>query len=529
MDKTKDNLERLQSLVKTLTKIGVALSSEHNLPKLLQMILEQARKFTSADGGTLYLVSDDKKHLNFEIVQNDSLKIKMGGVSGNPINWKPLNLYINGKPNFAMVSCYVSLTGEIVNIPDVYYVDGFDFSGTRAFDKNTGYRSKSMLVVPMKDHEDEIIGVLQLINAIDIETGQVRAFTKDDEELISSLASQAAVSINNTRLIRDLENLFESFIQVIATAIDEKSPYTAGHIERVADLTMMIANKINQVDYPPFDRLKFSDDELKELRIAAWMHDIGKIVIPEYVVDKATKLETIYDRINEIRWRYEVLKRDIYLKKLMSEYKKENAKKISTEPDIESLNEELKIIERCNTGGEILNEDLKNKIRQIAKRKIKIDNKKVNLLNDDEVKNLLVCRGTLTDEERQIINNHVVVTIKMLNQLPYPKKLKRVPEIAGSHHEKLDGSGYPNGLKEAQLSVQARILALSDIFEALTARDRPYKPAKKLSEVMRIMEFMAKDRHIDPNLFELFKKEKIYLDYAKKYLYDWQIDKTDFE
>jgi GAF domain-containing protein len=202
------------------------------------MILDEARRFTNADGGTLYMMSEDGKSLNFEIVQTGSLNIKMGGTSGNPINWYPVRLFLaDGRPNHAMVSAHVGLTGEIVNIPDVYDVEGFDFTGTRAFDNKTGYRSKSMLVVPMRNHEDEIIGVLQILNAQDPLTGEVIPFSAADQSLIISLASQAAVAITNTRLIHDLENLFESFIQVIASAIDEKSPYTGGHIERVAELT----------------------------------------------------------------------------------------------------------------------------------------------------------------------------------------------------------------------------------------------------------------------------------------------------
>jgi len=523
-------IRKLESTIKTLSSIGAALSSEHNLPRLLQMILEQARKFTNADGGTLYLMGDNKKTLLFAIVQTDSLNIRMGGTSGNPINWPPLQLYNeHGEPNHAMVSCHVALTGKTVNIPDVYYVEGFDFSGTRAFDKNTGYRSKSMLVVPMKDHEDETIGVLQLINAIDPSTGKVVPFTEADEELILCLASQAAVAINNARLIKDLENLFEAFIRVIATAIDEKSPYTGGHIERVAELTMMIARKVNEVNYPPFDKVSFTEDELKELRIAAWMHDIGKIVTPEYVVDKSTKLETIYDRINEIWWRYEVLKREVLLKKAAEKCGAlpENLLDKEVKEILKTYEEEYEFLRKCNTGGEFLKEEDKKKILEIAQRQIDLNDKKVNLLNEDEVKNLCISRGTLTDDERKIINNHVLVTIKMLSQLPYPKKLKRIPEIAGAHHEKLDGSGYPRRLKGKELSLQARILALADIFEALTAKDRPYKKAKKLSEAMRIMNFMAKDNHIDPDLFSIFVKEKIYLKYAKKHLHPWQIDEID--
>lgn len=522
--------------IRDLSKIGAALSAERNLPKLLEMILEEARHFTNADGGTLYMMNDDEHSMRFEIVQTGSLNIRMGGTSGNDIDWYPVRLYLqDGTPNHAMVSAHVALTGEVVNIPDVYDVEGFDFTGTRAFDKKTGYRSKSMLVVPMRNHEDEIIGVLQLLNALDPTTGETIPFTQADQSLIISLASQAAVAITNTRLIHDLEQLLESFIQVIAAAIDEKSPYTGGHIERVANLTMMIAEIINNINYGIYAPLQLNQDELKELRIASWMHDIGKITTPEYVVDKSTKLETIYDRINTVRARFEVLKRDAKIELLEHQLQiargesLENAETMAQhyQAKIKKIEEDLAFLEIANIGGEFMAPEKQERVRTIGKQKIEMDNELRDLLDMDEITNLCIPRGTLTDEERTIINNHVVVTIKMLEKLPYPKKLRRVPEYAGGHHEKLDGTGYPNHLKEEQLSPQARMMALADIFEALTARDRPYKKGKTLSEAMKIMSFMAKDKHIDPELFKIFVREKLYLKYAKENMDPAQIDEVD--
>jgi len=522
--------------IRDLLKIGTALSVERNLPKLLEMILEEARRFTNADGGTLYMISDDKKFLRFEIVQTGSLNIRMGGTSGNTIDWSPLGLFLpDGKPNHAMVATHVGLTGEVINIPDVYDVKGFDFSGTRDFDKKTGYRSKSMLVVPMRNHEDEIIGVLQLLNALDPDTKESIPFSETDRELIISLASQAAVAITNTCLIHDLEQLLESFIQVIASAIDEKSPYTGGHIGRVANLTMMIAENINSIDYGIYAPLKLNDDELKELRFAAWMHDVGKITTPEYVVDKSTKLETIYDRINLIKTRFEILKRDAKIELLEHKLRiceSESSEDIGALEEnyrtrIKTIEDNLTFLEKSNIGSEFMEQEKQERVKSIGQEKIEINNNSQDLLDEDEIINLCIPRGTLTEKERRIINNHVNVTIKMLEKLPYPKKLRKVPEYAGGHHEKLDGTGYPNGLADDQLSPQARIMALADIFEALTAKDRPYKKGKTLSEAMRIMEFMAKNRHIDPDLFKIFVNEKIYLKYAKEYMDPSQIDELD--
>ncbi|MFA4839545.1 MAG: HD domain-containing phosphohydrolase [Candidatus Neomarinimicrobiota bacterium] len=529
-DEIRSYVAQLCKTVRDLSKIGAALSAEHDLPKLLQMILEQAMLFTNADAGTLYMMNDDQKNLRFEIVKTNSLKISMGGTSANPINWYPVKLYLeNGAPNHAMVCAHVALTGQTVNIPDVYDVKGFDFTGTRAFDSKTGYRSKSMLVVPMRNHENEIIGVVQILNAIDHLSGEVIPFSHAAEELIVSLASQAAVSITNTRLIHDLEKLFESFIQVIASAIDEKSPYTAGHIQRVAELTMMIAQEINTIDTGKYADVRFDADNLKELRIASWMHDVGKITTPEYVVDKSTKLETIYDRLNTVQARFEILKRDATIAFLKEKLKAAGIGDFSQidnelQERIRQIEADYQFVKTANTGGEFMAPEKIAKIRQISENRIAVENSVEPILNDDEVTNLSIQRGTLTEKERQIINNHVVVTIKMLEKLPYPKKLRRIPEIAGAHHEKLDGTGYPNHLTEETLTPQSKIMALADIFEALTAKDRPYKKGKTLSEAMKIMMFMAKDRHIDPELFRIFVEKKIYLAYAQKFMDSSQID-----
>jgi len=519
--------------INKLSEIGAALSAERNLPKLLQMILEEARAFTRADGGTLYMMNDDGQSMRFEIVQTDSLGIRMGGISGNPINWYPVRLYLaDGTPNHAMVSAHVGITGETVNIPDVYDVEGFDFTGTRAFDAKTGYRSQSMLVVPMRNHENEIIGVLQLLNAQDPLAKASIPFSAADERLIASLASQAAVAITNTQLIHDLENLLESFIQVIASAIDEKSPYTGGHIERVAMLTMQIAEMLNSIDEEPFAELNLNADQLKELRMAAWMHDIGKITTPEYVVDKSTKLETIYDRIHTVQARLEILKRDAqidYLKKRLKIAEGQLADDGGTleanfKERLRQIESDAQFLRQANIGGEFMAKEHQERVHQIAAQEILIGEEQTPLLTANEVQNLNIPRGTLSNEERQIINNHVAVTIKMLEKLPFPKKLRHVPEYAGGHHEKLDGTGYPKGLTDKDLSPQAKMMALADIFEALTARDRPYKKGKTLSEAMRIMGFMAKDKHIDPVMFELFKRHKMHLQYAREYMDPSQID-----
>ncbi|MFQ6612446.1 MAG: HD-GYP domain-containing protein, partial [Fidelibacterota bacterium] len=404
--------------------------------------------------------------------------------------------------------------------------------------QKTGYRSKSFLTVPLKNHEDEIIGVLQLLNAQDRKTGEIITFSLKVQDTVEALASQAAVAITNKNLIHDLENLFESFIKLIASAIDEKSPYTGGHCERVPEITMMLAEAVDNAQEGPFKDVHFSEQELYELKIAAWLHDCGKVTTPEYVVDKGTKLETIFDRVNIIETRFGVLIRDAeieMLKKLVklerSKSLTEQEKKIKTSALRKKYREKIKqlevdsaFIKEANVGGEFMSEDKQAHVRKIAQYPLKLNGQVSNFLSEEEIYNLCIPRGTLTPEERKVINDHIVMTIKMLEKLPYPKHLRNIPELAGGHHEKLDGTGYPKGLMKDEMSVQARIMAIADIFEALTASDRPYKKGKKLSEAMRILGFMKNDAHIDADLFDVFIKEKIYLHYAQQHLDSSQID-----
>jgi len=531
MSGRKHLLERIEKL----TEIGIALSAEKNTQRLLEMILLGAKALTNADGGTLYSVQEDGT-VKMEIVRTDSLNFAMGGTTGKPIPFDPIPLYdANGKPNHHMVVTHAVLNDTTVNIPDAYDAEGFDFSGTQKFDASTGYRSTSFLTVPLKDHEGDIIGVLQLLNAQDEESGAIIAFDEEAQRLAESLSSQAAIALTNRHLIDDLKQLLESLIQLVATAIDEKSPYTGGHCKRVPVLTMMLADAASRTADGPLKDFSMSEDDRYELEMAAWLHDCGKITTPEYVVDKATKLETIYDRIETVDTRFEVLKRDAEIAML----KKKLAAREGGEPvdeqalqdefrnTVRQLEEELDFLHISNTGGEFMSAEAQEQIRTIGQRQWNHNGEDIPLLTGNEVYNLTIEKGTLTAEEREVINNHIVATIKMLEALPFPKHLQNVPEYAGGHHEKMDGTGYPRGLKREQMSVQARIMAIADIFEALTAKDRPYKEGKKLSESLRILGFLKKDNHIDPDLFDIFIKERIYEKYAAQYLDPAQVDEVD--
>jgi HD-GYP domain-containing protein (c-di-GMP phosphodiesterase class II) len=514
--------EDLVQRLEQLNSIGASLSAERDINRLLEAILAAAKTITRADGGSLYRLTEERT-LRFEIVRTSSLKYYLGGTTGNPVPFYPIQLYKDGKPNHSMVAAYAALTGKTVNIADAYAAEGFDFSGTRAFDSKTGYRSKSFLTVPMRNHENETIGVLQLINAQDPRSGEIVAFSASDQRLAESLASQAAIALTNRMLINQLEQLFESFINLINSAIDEKSPYTGGHCQRVPVLTMLLAEAVNETREGPLSEFSMSEKDRYELKIAGLLHDCGKVTTPVHVVDKATKLEAIYDRIHLIDTRFEVLKRDLELESLK---KKIDAKQLRDR--LRELEDDRRFLHACNIGGERMRDEDIERVRRIGQYRWRdVSGHEANFLTDDEVKNLTIRAGTLTPEERQIINHHIVATIKMLEALPWPKHLTKVPEYAGGHHERMDGKGYPKGLTREQMSVQARCMGIADIFEALTAKDRPYKKGKTLSESLEILGRMKLNNHIDPDLFDVFVRRKVYLRYAEMFLDKEQIDIVD--
>jgi len=538
--------EDLFRRLEQLNEIGAALSQEKNIDHLLEKILLASKTITRAAGGTLYTLepSDEGPRLRFAIMRNEALGIAMGGTTGTTIPFYPVHLYgKDGKPNNQMVAAYAALTGKTVNIADAYSEEGFDFSGTRNFDKKTGYRSKAFLTVPMTNHEGEIIGVLQLINRMDPTTSEVGPFAPSDQRLAESLASQAAIALTNRQLINQLEELFESFIALINTAIDEKSPYTGGHCQRVPVLTMMLAEAVNETHEGPLRDFRMTDKDRYELKIAGLLHDCGKVTTPVHVVDKATKLETIFDRIHLVDTRFEVLKRDVEIEALKRKLELSNKPGPSEAPmrerlaqidqdcgdRLRQLDRDREFLRTCNVGGEVMSPEASERVKRIGAgyRWVDVSGSAADFLTQDEATNLTIARGTLTQKERETINYHIVATIKMLEALPWPKHLRNVAEYAGGHHERMDGKGYPRGLRRDQMSVQARVMGIADIFEALTAKDRPYKRGKTLSESLRILGNFRQNGHIDPDLFDIFVRKKVYLRYAEQFLDRDQIDEVD--
>ncbi|GHB73690.1 phosphohydrolase [Psychrosphaera saromensis] len=519
------------SALQHLINVGVELSTEQDTTKLLENILLSAKELSNADGGTIYSITE-KNTLKFETLLNDTLNMYMGGTSGVPIPFPEIPMFVNGEPNANALVAYAAATDQVINISDAYESGDYDMSASRNMDEKTGYRTKSVLTIPMKNHEKELIGVIQLLNAQ--QDDQVIDFTPELETIIRSLTSMAAVALTNRQLIDGMEELFQSLTRLIARAIDAKSPYTGGHCNRVPELTMLIAEAVCFTNTGPLADFHMDDAEKHELAVAGWLHDCGKIVTPEYVMDKSTKLETIFDRIALVECRIELAISEIKIKhqQQIIDQLKQGKDITSLESQLPALIQELEddrlFLCAANIGGEFMKPEDQQRVQDIAnKYDVTINGIKQPLLTRNEVCNLEIAKGTLLPEEREIINHHMVITIEMLESLPFPKHLRNVTEYAGGHHEKMDGTGYPKGLTREQMSVPARMMAIADIFEALTASDRPYKKAKMLSECLNIMGFMKLDKHIDPDLFDVFIDEEVYLQYAQQFLAEAQIDNID--
>jgi HD-GYP domain-containing protein (c-di-GMP phosphodiesterase class II) len=584
VDDLAQTMTLMKSAVQEFIEVARALSAEPDFYRLLERLLEQARKAADADGGGIALLTEDGQYMRFAVLANPAIGLHVGGTSDKPVALELVPVHHEtDTPPTLIQAVYADKRPRVIN--DIHAETGIAFRHLDERYAGYDYRCNSVFILPLCNRKNEVIGVLELVNAHH-EQGSPDAFRPELVSYVEAMSSQAAIILDNRRLLKAQRDLLDSFIQLIAGAIDAKSAYTSGHCQRVPEIARMLAEAAHNSEEGPLHDFHLNDEEWHELHIASWLHDCGKVTTPEYVVDKATKLETLYNRIHEIRMRFEVLWRDeqIELYQALANGTIDKATlQQRLDNKLQQLREDFAFIAECNIGGEFMDEERLVRLQQLAQhewqryfsdrlglsdeesqRKTRepeaalpaaenlLADKPEHLVERDtdrhpfgenqygfdmpipeyaynygELYNLAVQRGTLTDEERFKINEHITQTIMLLDKLPFPRELHRVPRWAGSHHEKLDGTGYPRRLGADDLSIPERIMAIADIFEALTASDRPYKSAKTLSESLRIMSYMSRDNHICPQLFELFLRSGVYRDYAQHFLKPEQIDEVD--
>ncbi len=552
-------MDSMKRTIRRFLDINMAMSSEKDFDRLLPRLLSETITSADADAGILYL-ADNEMLLPAAAIKADgtTLAVNSGPITasaGGPLLSSAL---LTGSPHTALLSeSDIKALGLVATVQ--------------------ASPTQNAIAVPLLNRQQHLVGAMILL----------RHEATDEARLsfIGALSGSAAVSLENKELIKAQKMLFEAFIQLIAGAIDAKSPYTGGHCARVPELTKMLARAACAENSGPYKDFQLGDEEWEAVHVAAWLHDCGKVTTPEYVVDKATKLETLYDRIHEVRMRFEVLKRDAEITSLkaVAAGEPETTAMKNLAATLAQIDDDYAFIATCNEGGEFMAPEKLERLKSIATRtwlrtlddrigisheekerkartpppalpiaeplladrpdhvfdrrpqdRMAPDNKwgfrmpvPELLYNKGELYNLGVARGTLAEEERYKINEHIVQTLIMLSQLPFPKHLRNVPEIAGGHHEKMDGSGYPRRLTRDEMSPLARMMAIADIFEALTAVDRPYKQGKKLSEAIKIMSLMKKDQHIDPDLFDLFLRAGVYRQYAERFMKAELLDEVD--
>ncbi|NJD36277.1 MAG: HAMP domain-containing protein [Betaproteobacteria bacterium] len=559
VDALSNTMDGMKRTIRRFLDISTAVAGEQNFDLLLAMLLRETLSAAEADFGILYL-ADNEGLLPMVLVDRNGEKVD-----------KPLPAVLLKEAGLLLgASLAEGRTLSARLLPE-------DIAAAGLGDLIDINATQHGVAVPLRNRQQNLVGAMLLVRPTPIDDAQL--------SFIGNLAVSAASSLETRELIKAQKELFEAFIQLIAGAIDAKSPYTGGHCARVPELTKMLARAACAETSGPFKEFQLNDGEWEAVHIAAWLHDCGKVTTPEYVVDKATKLETIYDRIHEVRMRFEVLKRDAEIACLqaIAAGADEAQARAGLSAELARIDDDYAFIASCNEGGEFMAPDKIERLKSIAARtwlrtlddrigisheekarkaatpaaalpvaeplladrpehvftrraqdRMPENNKwgfrmKVPelLYNKGELYNLSVGRGTLSEEERYKINEHIVQTLIMLSALPFPKHLRQIPEIAGGHHEKIDGTGYPRGLKKEDMSPVARMMAIADIFEALTAIDRPYKKGKTLSEAIKIMSSMKKDGHLDADLFELFLRSGAYREYGERFMKPEQIDEVD--
>lgn len=553
-----------------LIEIGILLSAEKDRNILLSKIISSAKELTNCEVGTLFLRT-----------QNETLVFAH---RTNELSLPQISIPLykdNGEENDDFISTYTVLHKQTIVIDDVYQENRFDMTSTKNFSAGSGLKAISLLSIPLITSNGNAIGALQLVNALDEKNNTPIPFNPSIIPLINALAAQSAVALENQQLLEEQKALFDSLIKLIANAIDFKSTHTGNHCQRVPELSIDLAHALQESGLINFQ----TESEWEEFRIGAWLHDCGKITTPEHILNKGTKLECINDRIHEIRNRFEILLRDAHIhmyQSIENGMKKDMAEQIFNEQKAK-IKEQFAFVAALNNGLHTIDTSALSKLNEIASIKwtrhlddtlglskaelairplssntslpveeallsdqpwhitprptaqqaalqdrfpMKIPD---NLHNNGEVYNLSIPFGTLTMEERFTINEHILQSIMMLDNLPFPEHLKQARRYAAEHHEALNGTGYPNQLEKTSISIPSRIIALADIFEALTAADRPYKKQNTLNEAVEILFGFVKKGHLDAKIFEVFLTSGVYLQYAKQNMPSVMIDNVDIE
>lgn len=473
----------------SILNIGIGLTTEKDRNHLLDSILENGLKITHCDAGTLYLLEENQ--LVFKIMKTLSMGVSRGENGEVIDDMPPVPMREEN------VCAYTAIHREIINIPDVYHSDQFDFSGPKKYDALTGYHTQSLLVIPIENNENELLGVLQLINAQD-EQGNVIPFDEQYHIIIRSLGSMTAIALANLSYMEELKEQLHSFVEAFAAAIDERTPYNGSHTRKVAEYAGIIADYISRKYKKGEEQECFDDDRKEKLLLAALLHDIGKMIIPLKVMNRATRLDEELERIEN---RFELLKTYYEIDKL-----KGNLSEEEYLSRVNDLDKELEFIHKINYAGFLDDENLEH-VKRLAKKKyVKSDGTEIPYLTEEEFEYLSIRKGTLTEQDRKIMESHVVMTGKILEKVRFNKNYKEVPKWAAEHHEYLDGSGYPNHLQADQLDIETRILTVADIYDALTASDRPYKKPMPKEKAIAILYSMADEGKLERRLVSYLEK-----------------------
>ena len=506
-----------------LIRVGKALSSGRTFQELFTKVMTILRRAVLAEGGTLYIYDNKSESLKAVVLINEPLNFESVVPDFDPLVARGfIELPVSRGTTAGAIAARCFAERQIIVVNDVETETRFDFSKVRQFDRENNYKTRAMAVFPLVSQDDNVIGVLQLINPDP-------KVTEQRMEFLSLLAAQMGIALNNALLVSEAQNLLASLVRMIVVAIDEKSPHTAGHCHRVTELTMMFAEVVAQETEGPFADFTLNDEEKRELHLAALLHDVGKIITPSHILDKPTKLFTIYDRVGLLQERlraWKLAREHAALKARVLEAGMGDLLEAAEDEESRSWQDDIDFLAGVNRNTVMMDEAAEERLERIAARRIPPLNGEADsdalgarVLEAGEKRDLAIRRGTLNPEERKVMEEHVAISIRLLQSIPWPHNLRRVVEYAGSHHENMNGTGYPNQLRGEDMSLPARILGIADRFEGISAPDRPYRAVKMtLSRVMKIMTAMRDDKHIDPDLFDLFTRRKVYMTYARRHL-----------